>query len=111
MGRESTWTIQNLTPETRHTSLVIGARAADAPRVVTLALDGVASGQIEVGTDEHDVELPALVLTPGAHTLILTAVGALTSPAATHGSTDTRELSVMLTSASWTDLGTVARAR
>lgn len=105
MGRQSEWTIENLTGGTRLASLVLRARAADAPRTMTITLDHAAAGQVEVGTEESDIELPALVLTAGAHTIVLTAIGEILSPAARGRSSDTRELSVMLTSASWTDLG------
>jgi hypothetical protein len=101
MGRESRWSIRNLTAETRRASLTIRARAADGPRALVITLDGIPAGHVEVGTDDQDIDLPAVTLTPGPHTLVLTAIGELVSPAARHHSSDTRELSVMLISAQW----------
>jgi hypothetical protein len=105
MGRESRWTVRNVTDATQHAALSLRLRAAGASRDLLVTLDGTPAGRVTVTNDDHDVEMPALTLAPGTHVLVLTAVGDLVRPSEDGRSTDTRELSVMLTAAGWISPG------
>lgn len=104
MGAQGTWTVHNTTTGARRASLVVNLISVGFPRRLTILLDGVPAGALDVGLQRQEHRAGPWTLSPGDHTLTFVADGEPLRPADGDNSTDRRSLTVAFRNDRWVDV-------